>query len=89
MLSRAEVEAVACELYDWRRHTGDPTCYWIGSHEAADLLGVSRQRLGQLGDKGFVPFVRHRDGVRLYRREQLLTIANARMHAGASARSAV
>jgi len=34
--------------------------------------------LGQFGDKGFVPFVRHRDGVRLYRREQLLTIANAR-----------
>ena len=48
-------------------------------HEAADLLGVSRQRLGQLGDKGYnVPFVRHRDGVRLYRRALLLTIANAR-----------
>ena len=33
--------------------------YWLGSRGAVDLLAASRQRLGQLGDKGFVPFVRH------------------------------
>ncbi len=77
-LSRADVEALALELYDWRSHADDPESYWLNSHQAADLLGISRQRLGQLGDKDFVPFVGHRDGVRLYRREQLLTIANAR-----------
>ncbi len=65
-------------VHDWRRHTDNPASYWMGSHKAAEMLGVPRQRLGQLGDKGSVPFVRHRDGVRLYRREQLLTIANAR-----------
>ena len=61
-LSQAEVEPAVVEVYDWRRHADDPDSYWIDSHEAADLLGVSRQRLGQLGDKGSMPFVRHRDG---------------------------
>lgn len=77
-LSRAEDETLALELYDWRRHVDDPESYWLTSHQAAEMLGISRQRLGQVGDKGFLPFVRHRDGVRLYRREQLVTIANAR-----------
>ena len=73
-----EGDHLAAKVYNWRRHADDPHAYWMGSREAADLLGVSRQRLGQLGDRGLVPYVRHRDGVRLYRREQLLTIANAR-----------
>lgn len=61
-LSRADVEALALAVYDWRQHVDDPGAYWLTSHQAADLLGVSRQRLGQLGDKGFVPYVRHREG---------------------------
>jgi len=44
-LSRAEVEGLAAEVYDWRRHAEDPESYWLGSHEAAGMLGVSRQRL--------------------------------------------
>lgn len=77
-LSRAEVEALACEVWNWRRHVDNPDAYWLAGQQAASLLGVSRQRLGKLGDKGFVPYVRGSDGVRLYRREQLLIIANAR-----------
>ena len=74
----AGVEALAGEVYDWRRYRDDPKSYWIGSHHAADLFGVSCQRLGQLGDKGSVPFVRHRDVTRLYRRQQQATVANSR-----------
>ena len=35
-------------------------------------------RLNQLVAKGFLPFEVHADGRRIYRREQLLTVANAR-----------
>ncbi len=46
--------------------------------QTADVLGVGETRLNQLGAKGFLPFEVHADGTRMYRREQLLTVANAR-----------
>lgn len=74
-LSRADVGALACEVWDWR-HAGD-----IGGSEqisnswksalTAAILGISRQRLDQLARADRVPYVRHRDGTRLYRRAQL------------------
>ena len=51
----------------------------LGDREASrGILGVNVARLGQLFAKGFVPFVVHVDGTRLYRREQLEVVANAR-----------
>lgn len=46
--------------------------------QASDILGVSIQRVKQYLDKEQVPYVLHRNGVRLMRREQLETVANAR-----------
>lgn len=64
-------------MYDWRKHQGDES-YWVTGRRAADILGVNVARLGQLVSKGFVPFVVHIDGTRLYRRQQREVVANAR-----------
>jgi hypothetical protein len=39
---------------------------------------VNVARLNQLATKGFQPFELHADGSRMYRREQLEVVANAR-----------
>ncbi len=52
--------------------------YWVGATTAAELLGVGVARLNQLVAAERVPFEIHTDGRRIYRREQLLTVANAR-----------
>jgi hypothetical protein len=70
-MSRVEVEAMACELYPWRRHVHDPRSYWVTGAQAAGVLGVSMGRLDQLSDARRIPFVRHEDRTRLYRRRQL------------------
>jgi hypothetical protein len=77
-LSRADVEALAVEVYPWRRHLDDRDAYWLTGQRAADVLGVNRATLRQLGDVDRVPFVVHRDGTRLYRRDQLEVVAQAR-----------
>ncbi len=70
-MSRAEVEAMAAELYPWRRHVHDARSYWVTGAQAAEVLGVTVARLDQLSDSHQVPFVRHEDRTRLYRRSQL------------------
>lgn len=45
---------------------------------AAAILGVNVSRLNQLVAADRVPYEVHSDGRRIYRREQLLTVANAR-----------
>ncbi len=77
-LARADVEELACEVYRWRKHLADDEAYWITSQRVADLLGVSRSRVSALSTRGLLPYVKHRDGVRLYRREQLKVMARAR-----------
>jgi len=52
--------------------------YWVGATTAAELLGVGVARLDQLVVVERIPFAVHTDGRRIYRREQLLTVANAR-----------
>ena len=53
--------------------TGSP------ARERLTCSGVNvRKRLNQLVAAGFVPFEVHADGRRIYRREQMLTVANAR-----------
>lgn len=77
-LSRADVEALALQVYEHRRHRNDAQSYWVTGQRAADILGVNIARLKQLVAKGFLPFEVHADGTRLYRREQLAIVANAR-----------
>lgn len=59
-LSRADVEALATEVYDWRRMSMTPSSHWSTGQDSAD-----RTRLGQLADAGRLPYVRHRDGTSL------------------------
>jgi hypothetical protein len=70
-MSRTEVEGMAAELYPWRRHVRDTRSYWVTGAQAADVLGVSVGRLDQLSDAHQIPFVRHEDRTRLYRRREL------------------
>ncbi len=65
-------------LYRWRDHLGELDAYWITGQRAADVLGVNVARLNALAVKGFIPHETHADGTRLYRREQLEVVANAR-----------
>ena len=76
-LSRAEVEAVA--LARWKRRPGTVSLYWADTGEAARVLGVSPGRVRQLADAGRMPCVRAPSGERLFRREQLEVVANARL----------
>jgi hypothetical protein len=77
-LSRADVEALACEVYPWWDHLDDADSYWITARTARRILGVNHTRLNQLAVRGFIPFEMHADGTRLYRRAQLQVVANAR-----------
>jgi predicted site-specific integrase-resolvase len=78
-LSRADVEDLAVAVYDWRGHVHDPESYWLTGQQAADVYGVNRARLGELSRADRLPYVVHRDGVRLYRRHQLFVLARARL----------
>jgi hypothetical protein len=77
-LSRADVEALAAAVFEWRLHVHDPGSYWLMGQQAADLLDVNRARLSELSRADRLPFVVHRDGVRLYRRQQLEVASRAR-----------
>jgi hypothetical protein len=76
-LARAAVEALATEVYSWRLHLDDANPYWLTGQRAADTLGLSRARLSQLASDNRIPFVRHQDGTRMYRRGQLEMIASS------------
>ena len=52
--------------------------YWVSATAAARILGVNVSRLNQLVAQGRIPFEVHADGRRIYRREQMMTVANAR-----------
>lgn len=77
-LSRADVEALAAEVYPWRRHLGDPESYWLTSGDAAAVLGVNRQRVQQMSEADRVPFLLHHDEIKLYRRHQMEVLAHNR-----------
>ncbi len=77
VLVRANVEALATEVYSWRLHIDDADPYWLTGQRAADALGLSRARLSQLAAESRIPFVRHQDGTRMYRRSQLEMIVGS------------
>lgn len=69
--TRESVEEVALRHYRWRRHVDDPDSYWVTLKQASTILGVPPERVKQMLESGDVPYVVHKDGVRLMRREQL------------------
>jgi Helix-turn-helix domain len=71
-LDRADVERIALERNAHRDHR-----YWTTTAGAAEILGVTANRVRQLVDRGFLPAVRH-DGRWYLRRHQVEVIANAR-----------
>ena len=73
LISRADVEALATEVYGWRSHQNEPNSYWLTGANAATALGVSRARLVQLSDRRAIEFKVHQDGTHMYRRTQLET----------------
>jgi hypothetical protein len=77
VLVRENVETLATEVYGWRVHLDDPEPYWLTGQRAADTLCLSRARLSQLAADHRIPFVRHQDGTRMYRRSQLEMIASS------------
>jgi excisionase family DNA binding protein len=77
-LDRDQVEDLA--MRRWRRRRDHPPSagsYWVTTSQAAAELGVSHARVWQLAKTGRLPFRVSQNGVRLFRRRQLETIANA------------
>ncbi len=77
-VSRADAEALALQLRSSRVPFDPETSYWVGATGAAKVLGVVVARLNQLVAAGRLPYEVHADGRRIYRREQMMTVANAR-----------
>lgn len=77
-LSRADVEALAVAVYDWRRHVDDPGSYWLTGLACCRYARRQRARLSELSRADRLPYIVHREGVRLYRRCQLEVIAQSR-----------
>ena len=71
-LDRADVEQLALERYAHRDHP-----YWTTTSGAAEILGVTPNRVRQLVDRGFLPALQHM-GRWYLRRQQVEVIANAR-----------
>jgi hypothetical protein len=55
-LSRADVEALALQVYRWREHRDDVDPYWVTGTRAASILGVNVARLNQLTIRGCLPY---------------------------------
>jgi hypothetical protein len=73
------VEQLTLERYRGKAPVDDADSYWVTIKQASDILGVSIQRVKQYLDNGQAPYVLHRNGTPLMRREHLETVANARM----------
>jgi hypothetical protein len=75
-LDRDQVERLA--MRRWRRHRDPPPegSYWMTTGQVAAELGVSHARVSQLAQADRLPFRVSHNGVRLFRRRQLETIAN-------------
>ena len=77
-VSRADAEAFALQRRSCLVALPGEVSYWCDAKEAAAILGVHRSRIGQLVESGGIPYETHSTGKRLFRREQLETVANAR-----------
>lgn len=78
-LTSESVEDVALDHYRWRAHVDNVDSYWVTVKQAAVIHDVSTQRVKQLLVKDLLPYVTTHTGVRLMRRQQLETVASARL----------
>ena len=76
-----EVESVAAEHYDWRRHMRDPRSYWVTATQVAYLLHTSPTVVKRMLDENRLRYVLHASGVRLMRRHEIEELAAARIGA--------
>jgi hypothetical protein len=74
-----EVESVAVEHYDWRRHMRDPRSYWVTATQVASILHTSPTIVKRMLDEHRLPYVVHTSGVRLMRRHEIEELAAARI----------
>jgi hypothetical protein len=74
-----EVESVAAEHYDWRRHMRDPRSYWVTATQAAYVLHTSPTVVKRMLDEHRLRYVVHTSGVRLMRRHEIEELAAARI----------
>src|SRR3954453_16718061 len=74
-----EVESVAVEHYDWRRHMRDPNSYWVTVTQVAYLLHTSPPVVKRMPDEHRLRCVVHTSGVRLMRRHEIEELAAARI----------
>jgi excisionase family DNA binding protein len=65
-------------LARWEGVTGDDS-YWVTTRQAAPILGVNRSRVGQLVDADRIRYETTSGGRRLFRRQQIEVIGNARL----------
>jgi len=72
------VEGVAQARYRPGAHRHDRFSYWVGTAQAAEILGLSTARVKQLCSAEKIPYLFHRSGARLMRRHQVEVMANAR-----------
>jgi excisionase family DNA binding protein len=76
-LSRRDVERLS--LARWQpAESVREDAYWVTTHRAAALLGVNGSRVRQLVAEGRIPYETTPSGQRLFRRQQLEVIGNAR-----------
>ena len=76
-LSRRDVERLSLARWQPAESVrGD--AYWVTTHRAAELLGVHGSRVRQLAGQGRIPYKTTPSGQRLFRRQQLEVIGNAR-----------
>ncbi len=80
-LDREQVEQLAAARWKrpGRRVEDDGLSYWLTTGQVADVIEVGRTRVDQLVRAGLLPFVSTPAGGRIYRREQIEVIANARL----------
>ena len=65
----------SCSLADVEQYIVEP---WLTGQQAAEVLGVSHNRVSQLANVDRIPYVVSPTGRRWYRQQQLMTVANAR-----------
>jgi hypothetical protein len=58
-LPRADVDALACQVYPWWDHLDDEDSYWVTARHAKGILGVNHTSLDHLAVRGFVPYEVH------------------------------